>query len=88
LVTALVSSIIIAFGKEKSSTAINFASNLVAGDKIAVSENPDWQKELSQVATPIDVSNSTDSDQTVTDTVSTTFLSNYLALKQLRLLAN
>jgi hypothetical protein len=82
LVTALVSSIIIAFGKEKSSTAINFASNLVAGDKIAVSENPDWQKELSQVATPIDVSNSTDSDQTVTDTVSTTFLSNYLALKQ------
>ncbi len=85
LATALVTSIILAFGKEKSGTAINFASNLVAGDKISIPENPNWQNELGQITfsdNTIQSSDELDTDQTLTNTISTTVLSNYLVLKQ------
>lgn len=82
LTIALVASIIIVFGKEKSGQAINFANNLVAGEKFNIPENESWQTEVSQVARPIDVPELAAEEQTVTDTVSTTILSNYLALKQ------
>lgn len=82
LTIALVASIIIVFGKEKSGQAINFANNLVAGEKFNIPENESWQTEVSQVAKPINVPELAAEEQTVTDTVSTTILSNYLALKQ------
>lgn len=82
LTIALVASIIIVFGKEKSGQAINFANNLVAGEKFNIPENDSWQTEISQVARPIDVPELAAEEQTITDTVSTTILSNYLALKQ------
>ncbi len=82
LTIALVASIIIVFGKEKSGQAINFANNLVAGEKFNIPENDGWQTEVNQVAKPIDVPELEAEEQTVTDTVSTTILSNYLALKQ------
>lgn len=82
LTIALVASIIIVFGKEKSGQAINFANNLVAGEKFDIPENESWQTEVSQVVKPIDVPELEAEEQTVTDTVSTTILSSYLALKQ------
>ncbi len=84
LATALVTSIILAFGKEKSGTAINFASNLVAGDKISIPENPDWQNELGQITISGSdlIAKTGEGAQTTTDIVSTSIASNYLALKQ------
>lgn len=84
LATALVTSIILAFGKEKSGTAINFASNLVAGDKISIPENPDWQNELGQITISGSelIAKTGEGTQTTTDIVSTSIASNYLALKQ------
>lgn len=84
LATALVTSIILAFGKEKSGTAINFASNLVAGDKISIPENPDWQNELGQVTISGNdlIAKTEETAQTTTDIVSTSIASNYLVLKQ------
>ena len=85
LIAALVVAIIVAFGKDKSSQAINFASDIVAGDKILVPENPNWQDELSGVATNIKLAQtetSTSTKETATDTISRTLISNYLALKQ------
>lgn len=91
VIAALVASIIITFGRDKSSQAINFASNLVIGEKISLPENPDWQDELGgaippaqagQDVEPVQVGGGTSTPETVTDTVSTSFMSNYLALKQ------
>lgn len=82
LTTALVASIIIVFGRETSSRAISFTNNLIAGEKFSMPEKSDWEAELNQIAKPINISDAATEDQTVTDTVSTTILSNYLALKQ------
>jgi len=82
---ALVASIIITFGKDKSSTAINFASDLVAGEKISIPENPNWQNELGGVTTNTTLNQTeenTSSPETTTDTISKSLMSNYLALKQ------
>jgi len=85
LVMAMVVAIIIAFGREKSSTAINFASNLVMGDKISIPANPNWQAELGNVAVNLDQTQQEDNEsieETATDIVSRSLISNYLALKQ------
>ena len=85
VVAALVASIIIAFGRDKTSSAVNFASNLVARDKISIPENPSWQNELGVVGenseqTPTE--GSTTTKETTTDVISRTLIANYLALKQ------
>jgi hypothetical protein len=85
LTIALVAAIIIAFGRDKSSEAINFASNLVAGEKISIPENPNWQKELGGVSANtilVQKEESTSTPETATDTISRTLVANYLALKQ------
>jgi len=85
VMAALVASIIIAFGRDKSSQAINFASNLVVGEKVSIPENPNWQNELGgaiQNVGPAQVGEDASTSGTVTDTVSASFMSNYLALKQ------
>jgi len=85
LVMAMVVAIIIAFGKDKSSTAINFASDLVAGDKISIPTNQNWQAELGNVAVNLDQTKQEDNEsieETATDIVSRSLISNYLALKQ------
>lgn len=82
ITVALVVAIIITFGKDKSSQAINYASNLVAGEKVSIPENPNWQNELGVVG-PLNKQTDTESaSATVTDTLSTTLMSNYLALQQ------
>lgn len=78
---AMVVAIIIAFGQDKSSKMIDLANNLVAGDKIKIAENPDWQTELQKISFS-ELSESSSSTETVTDTVSRTLIANYLALKQ------
>lgn len=85
IAVALVSAIIIAFGRDKSSGAINYASNLVVGQKVSIPENSNWQNELGKVvpATQTDQNTeATTSGQTLTDTVSTSLMSNYLAMQQ------
>lgn len=85
ITAALVVAIIIAFGRDKSSTAINFASDLVAGDKLTIPENQNWQDELTNVVPSTNQVATEDGDSSengVTDTIATTLISNYLALKQ------
>ena len=84
LTVALVVAVIITFGREKSSGVINSVNNLVAGEKISIPENPNWQNELGGVTTntePIQEED-TSTTETATDVVSKTLMSNYLALKQ------
>jgi hypothetical protein len=83
LTVAFVVAIIIAFGRDKSSAVINVASNLVAGDKISIPENPNWQKDLNVLPqNEIPIENGTTTENNVTDTVSQSLISNYMALKQ------
>lgn len=85
LVAALVAAIIITFGRDKASSAINYTSNLVAGEKVKIPENPNWQNELSGIAIntePAQVEDASSTPETATDAISTALMSNYLALKQ------
>lgn len=84
LIGAMVAAVIIAFGKEKSSEAINFASDLVAGDKVVMPQNPDWYDEIANIKpAEIAIENSNETEETtVTGAVSTSLISNYLALKE------
>ncbi|MFH0804539.1 MAG: hypothetical protein V1896_02975 [Candidatus Zambryskibacteria bacterium] len=84
VIIALVVAIIITFGRDKSSTAINYASNLVVGEKLSLPENPNWQNELvvAQNTDLVDAEQATTVAETVTDVMSQSFMANYLALKQ------
>ncbi len=84
LVAALVAAIIIAFGRDKASTAINSVNNLVAGQKVSIPENPDWQNELGKTTANTEPAQEEDAStqETATDTVSKALMANYLALKQ------
>jgi hypothetical protein len=84
LTAAFVAAVILAFGREKSSEVINIASNLTAGDKVAIPENPNWQNELGVLNTNkvINETEGTSTKETTTDSVSRSLISNYLALKQ------
>jgi hypothetical protein len=84
IVVAIVVAIIIAFGRDESSKAISSANNLLAGQKTSIPENPNWQSDLINIkgsSETTGVNNSLEKE-TVTDTVSRTLMSNYLALKQ------
>lgn len=85
LTAGLVGAIIIAFGRDKSSQAINFASDLVAGEKVSIPENPNWQVELGKMGidtNPNQASGAQSAPETVTDTVAQSLMANYLSLKQ------
>lgn len=84
LVAALVASVIIAFGRDKASSAINYASNLMIGEKMSIPENPNWQSELGGIAPEAQSTETGEAakNETVTDTVSRTLISNYLAMKE------
>lgn len=85
LIIALVAAIIIAFGRDKSSSAINYASNLVIGEKISIPENPNWQGELGNTLANTEIiqqENATSSGENSTDIISQSLMANYLALKQ------
>jgi hypothetical protein len=75
---SLVVFIILIFGKEKVGNAINFATTLTPGEKIKLPENPSWQAEINK-SISIETATTTDNK---TDTVATTLIYNYLALKQ------
>lgn len=83
LTMAMVVAIIIGFGKDKGSKPISFAKNLVAGEKITVPSNTEWQKELNSATKNLTtVESKTSGDDSTTDLVSISLVSNYLALKQ------
>jgi len=85
ITAALVVAIIITFGKDKSSTAINFANDLVVGEKLTIPENQNWQNELTGAISNtnlVQTEEETAPGETVTDTISRTLVSNYLALKE------
>jgi hypothetical protein len=84
VIIALVAAVIITFGRDKSSTAINFASNLVAGEKVSIPENPNWQNELGGISASTTVAQTGEAGEatSTTDIISQSLISNYLALKQ------
>ncbi len=88
IVVAFVTSIIITFGREKSSATIDLASNLIAGQKVSIPENPNWQDELGQLDGKVQTLQETEKKpikkegETITDTVSRSLMANYLVLKQ------
>lgn len=88
LTVAIVATIILVFGRDTSSKAINFANNLVAGDKVSIPENPNWRAELGNINVNLDQTKETKEEkasstgETTTDIVSRSLVSNYIALKQ------
>ncbi len=84
LAIGLVAGTIITFGKDTADSAISSVSNLVAGDKIEIPNNPEWQTDLKVVGSNVvPTESSKDSEPaTITDTVSVSLMSNYLTLKQ------
>ena len=87
VVGALVFSILIVFGKEKSSVAIESLGNIVVGEKITIPKKTDWQNELEQVGDNAQIplaqsAEESSATKTYTDKVSESLLSNYLVLKQ------
>lgn len=84
LTAGLVGAIIIAFGREKGSEAINFASNLVVGEKISIPENTGWQNELQNIGVATNSVQTTEATttQTATDILAQSLMANYLSLKQ------
>jgi flagellar motor component MotA len=88
IVGGLVAAIIIAFGGDRAGVAVNKVGNIMAGEKISLPENQDWKSDLSRVGdtsvTPINTEKADveTGDETITDDVSRTFISNYLNLKQ------
>lgn len=84
LSTALVASVIILTDKNGGNRKTNYASTLLAGDKISIS-NPSWEDDLSKFienSEPITVESGDIKPSSVTDTISISLLSKYLDLKQ------
>ena len=83
VVVAFVVGIMFAFSKEKTESAVELAGNIVAGEKIRVPENPNWQSDLQIVGEQNTQAKQTGAAaETKTDIVSRSLVSNYLALKQ------
>ena len=85
LTVAIVATIILVFGRDTSSKAINFANNLVAGDKVSIPENPNWRAELGNINVNLDKTKeekASSTRETTTDIVSRSLVANYIALKQ------
>jgi len=85
ITAACVFAVIVAFGQEKSGKAINFASNMVAGEKVDIPENPDWQTDLGKVSedlAPIEIEGGDEGPKTLTEEMSVSLMSNYLSMKE------
>ena len=83
LVFGIVASILITYNNNGATTIKNGVGNLVAGDKISIPDNPDWESEfkaLSNNLNPIELASSTDTE-TYTDSISKSLMLNYLTLK-------
>lgn len=86
VVSALVLSIVIVSGKDKSADKIESLGSIVAGEKITIPARNSWQEELDTIsdntqATLVETTEE-ETDKTYTDRVSETLVSNYLVLKQ------
>ncbi len=90
IVIALVFSIVIVFNKNTSTTSKDFAKNLIIGDRINIPENNSWQEEILSIGLKSNTGTSSISEtpSTVTDSLSISLVSNYLALKQNDVLNN
>ena len=82
-------SVITVFGNEKTNTnsGANLANTLTPGEKISLPQNPNWQNELGEVSQNTEGVQAKEEvgaggEETATDTISKTLISNYLVLKQ------
>lgn len=80
----LVAGIMFAFRERETRVVLNVASNLIAGNKINLPENKDWQLELEKMpSAQIDQIELEPIEQkTLTDSVSENLMTNYLVLRQ------
>ncbi len=82
LVVGIVVSVMIVAGRDRASTAINYASTLVEGEKISLPENPSWQSEFGALSSKLPGEAEPFKSESTTDLVSVSLMSNYLNLKQ------
>jgi len=82
-------SVITVFGNEKTNTnsGANLANTLTPGEKISLPQNPNWQNDFDTISSNYTTNTQsqaeqTPEEQTTTDAVATSLLSNYLVLKQ------
>src|SRR3989344_1445384 len=82
-------SVITVFGNEKTNTnsGANLANTLTPGEKISLPQNPNWQNDFDTISSSYTTNTQsqaeqTPEEQTTTDAVATSLLSNYLVLKQ------
>lgn len=69
------------FGRKTINTKIIPINTLIPGQKFKLPENLDWQNEIKKIDADENLSTNTEKEN-VTDTLSRTFMYNYLALKQ------
>ncbi|MBN2094090.1 MAG: hypothetical protein JW740_01840 [Candidatus Zambryskibacteria bacterium] len=81
VVVALVISIIIAFGGRQTKEVVNFANDLITGDKAEIPENPNWEAEIEKFSKNSEINSGSEELSTI-DAVSKLLFINYLNLKQ------
>ncbi len=81
--------IVLIFGQNTVKSGVKSINTLVAGEKVALPENPNWQEDFGKATAgtinssiTLENSASASSSQTLTDTVSRSLMANYLVLKQ------
>ena len=81
--------IVLIFGQNTVKSGVKSINTLVAGEKVALPENPNWQEDFGKATAgtinssiTLETATSASSSQTLTDTVSRSLMANYLVLKQ------
>lgn len=90
LTIGIVVALVLIFNQSKVEQGRKSLNNLIAGEKISLPENPNWQQDLGSVSNlntnilnPSSKTNSsTSTKETLTDVVSRSLMSNYLMMKQ------
>lgn len=81
--------IVLIFGQNTVKSGVKSINTLVAGEKVALPENPNWQEDFGKATAgatnssiTLETATSASSSETLTDTVSRSLMANYLVLKQ------
>lgn len=90
LTIGIVVALVLIFNQSKVEQGRKSLNNIIAGEKISLPENPNWQQDLGSISNLntniLNSSSSTDSssstNETLTDVVSRSLMSNYLMMKQ------
>ncbi len=81
LTVAIIFGSIILFGRETSSRTITKAGNLLAGERMEIPQNRNWQDDINTITQTEEVSEELKTE-TTTDLISQNILGEYLALKE------